>query len=955
MLATLRFVSDAALPLPLRIGTNAGHVFAGHFGPKFRKTFSVKGDAVNLAARLMGKAEPGQILATDAVLANAGALYDTTAIPPFAAKGKKKPVEASLVGRRIGSKSDTIELPLVGREHELALLRAAVAEAGTGRGQTVEIVGPPGIGKSRLLKEIAALRGQFDFFRAFCEPYQQQVAYRPFCAILRAALDIPRHASPAEGGARLREVVEHAAPSLSPWLPLLAVVANVDVPPTPEVTDLGDDFRRKKLEEVVVDLLVALLDSPTAFELEDVHWMDEASVSLLERLVAQAAQHPWLVVTTRRDETTGFVLGVAEHATSLVLAPLETGQTEQVISAVTAERPLRRHDVDALTERAAGNPLFLSQLLKMTLQSGSIDDLPLTVESLVIAEIDQLAPVDRQVLRFSSVLGVAFEEGLVAALLEVEEQMLDPTVWPRLENFLQPDGPGRRRFRHALMREAAYEGLPFRRRTGLHARAGVLIIADSDDPTEHAELLSMHFFQAHTYFDAWQYSKVAGERALAKFANVEAAAFFERALDAGRKAGVARTKLIRVYEMLGDVRIVLNEFQAARAAYSDGRRLAVDPVDQARFLLSEAKVHYRAGRLSDAIRSTGRAMRLIDGDARPKAGKLLARLSAFYAGMRVMQGRYSEAEAWCLRVLEMTRRVREREALARAYYMLDFAYMEQGRVEEAVYSKRAADLYGRLGDLSNQAEVISNSAADAFSLGDWDRAISLHEQSLELRRRLGDDGEAAIGWANLGEIYLEQGRLGEAEELLVRAERATRAGGYKPPHAYTLGLLGRAAAAAGRFEEALANFEEARAIFEEIGWRRYVFLIEVRTGELYVLVGDPERALAQADKASRTAADLDAVPPQVPLLHRMRAHAQIQLGDLAAARKELEESLSTARARKRPHDIALALEALGQLDRLEKLQPSLAAEEEARAILARLGVVDVPPLPLPVSLQPAHA
>jgi class 3 adenylate cyclase/tetratricopeptide (TPR) repeat protein len=958
MLATLRFVMDANLPLALRIGTNAGHIFAGHFGPKFRKTFSVKGDAVNLAARLMGKAEPGQILATDSVLGAAGALYQTTAIPPFAAKGKKKPVEASLVGRRIGSQGEAIELPLVGRERELALLRAAVAAARGGRGQAVEIVGPPGIGKSRLLKEIAALVGEFSFFRAFCEPYQQQVAYRPFTAILRAVLDIPRQASAAEGGVRLRQVVEQTAPSLLPWLPLLAVVANVEVPMTQEVSDLGDDFRRKKLEDVVVGLLAALLTEPTAIELEDVHWMDEASAALLERLVEQAADQPWIFVTTRRDETTGFVLSVAAHSTPLVLEPLAADQTEQVITAVTADNPLRRHDIAALADRSAGNPLFLSQLLKIALQSGSVgDDLPLTVESLVTTEIDQLAPFDRQVLRFASVLGVAFEKALAESLLEVEEKTVDPAVWTRLENFLQPDGPGRARFRHALMREAAYEGLPYRRRTGLHARAGVMIIADSDDPTEHAELLSMHFFQAHTYYDAWQYSKVAGERALSKFANVEAAAFFERALDAGRRAGVARTKMAQVYEQVGDVRMVLNEFQAARAAYSEGRRLAVDPVDQSRFLLAEAKVHYRAGRLSDAVRSTRRAMRLLDGDARPKARKLTARLGAFYAGMRVMQGRYREAEVWCRRVLDMTREVREREALARAYYMLDFVYMDQGRVEDAVYSKRAADLYGRLGDLSNQAEVISNSAADAFELGEWERALNLLEESLELRRRLGDDGEAAIGAANVAEIYLEQGRLAEAEELLAAAVRTTRAGDYKPPHAYILGLLGRTAAAAGRFDDALAQFAEAREIFDEIGAKAYVFLIEVRTAELYVRMRDPVRALEQAEEAFGTASELEGteIPAQLPLLHRICAYAHIQLLDLDEARSDLEKSLATARARQKPHEIALAVAALGQLDRIERRTPDTAAEADAGAILERLGVISMPALPLACSPQPAYA
>jgi tetratricopeptide (TPR) repeat protein len=281
--------------------------------------------------------------------------------------------------------------------------------------------------------------------------------------------------------------------------------------------------------------------------------------------------------------------------------------------------------------------------------------------------------------------------------------------------------------------------------------------------------------------------------------------------------------------------------------------------------------------------------------------------------------------------------------------------MEQGRIEEAVYSDRAAELYERLGDLWNQAEVISNSGADAFELGDWDRALKLLEKALELKRRMGDEGEVAIGAANIAEIYLEQGRLSDADDVLTEAARTTRAGGYRPPLAYILGLLGRAAAGSGRFDEARAHFDEARSIFEEVGVRAYVFLIQVRTAELYVQMGDPDRALQEAEEAFATAAELDGTPAQLPLLHRIRAYAQMQLGNFTAAREELEQSLAAARTRKKPHEIAMALTAGSQLDQLELGEPNLAAEREAQEILARLGVVSLPPLPVVASTQPATA
>ena len=144
-----------------------------------------------------------------------------------------------------------------------------------------------------------------------------------------------------------------------------------------------------------------------------------------------------------------------------------------------------------------------------------------------MARIDRLSPVDRRVLRCAAVVGARFQPELVEAALE--EDVGDEDVWSRLEEFLDKED-GALRFRHALVRDAAYEGLPYRRRRELHERVGETIERAAATPEDEAELLSLHFFHAHEFAKAWRYSRVAGERAQAIYANVEAAAFFERAL-----------------------------------------------------------------------------------------------------------------------------------------------------------------------------------------------------------------------------------------------------------------------------------------------------------------------------------------------------------------------------------------------------------------------------------------
>src|SRR5439155_10681180 len=150
MLRAMRAVIDAELPLALRIGVNRGRIFVGDFGPDYRRTYTVTGDAVNLAARLMAKAEPGQVLATDDVLSRSRSAFQTAALEPFQAKGKSEPVYAFLVDGVQSRQERAGIAPLVGRERELRLLLDAFASASEYSGSLVEVVAEPGMGKSRL-------------------------------------------------------------------------------------------------------------------------------------------------------------------------------------------------------------------------------------------------------------------------------------------------------------------------------------------------------------------------------------------------------------------------------------------------------------------------------------------------------------------------------------------------------------------------------------------------------------------------------------------------------------------------------------------------------------------------------------------------------------------------------------------------------------------------------------
>ncbi|MEO6822342.1 MAG: adenylate/guanylate cyclase domain-containing protein, partial [Candidatus Nanopelagicales bacterium] len=253
LLRAARMVLDRIGVLSLRVGLNCGPVFAGDFGPPFRRTFSVKGDAVNLAARVMAKAAPGQLLATSAVVGRSRTLFHSDALPPFLVKGKARAVQALSIGpQQQGERSDpTGRVPLVGREAEMSLLRTALAASVEGRGQVVQIVGEPGIGKSRLVDE---LRDDTEptptaFLLTACDEYESTTAYFPFRSLLRDVLGLAHGTGTEEVVPVLVAKVEDTSPELLPWLPLVTDVLDVELPVTAETAALDRKFHKAKLEE----------------------------------------------------------------------------------------------------------------------------------------------------------------------------------------------------------------------------------------------------------------------------------------------------------------------------------------------------------------------------------------------------------------------------------------------------------------------------------------------------------------------------------------------------------------------------------------------------------------------------------------------------------------------------------------------------------------------------------
>ena len=940
MLHALRDIVAHEGELRVRAGVNRGRAFAVHLGAAHRRTYTTMGDTTNLAARVMGKAPDGQVLATRAVLEHARAPFALASVSPFAVKGKRMPIDAELVGepRAVVARA-AADSPLAGRETELRMLRDAVSAARAGHGQIVELVAEPGMGKSRLVAEVSAELSGSDLPQVVIEggAYGTSAPYFALRAPLRRLI-AGDGASDEELAAALRRHVREHMPDSEPLLPLVAIPFGIELPATAQSARLESDAGAQ-MHFLLEGLLGALLPvAGTLLLIEDAHWLDEASSDLLRKVLRRAGERGWAVFITRRP-----VPGGLEDLPARMRLELEPLAAEAAHSLVVAgaQGALAPHVTAALVERSQGNPLFLRELVAAARAGAELDELPATVEALLTARIDTLMPADRRLLRRAAVLGQRFPISWLRGMLDVPERELDDAL-ARLGEFIEVE-PGRVRFQHALQREAAYETLPFGRRRALHARAGELIERELGvGADESADILALHFLRAQDHVRAWSYGLAAAERARDRYAHADAAQLYRRALEAARALKLPARELSEVYEVLGQAHACSGELAAAEAAFTRARRLAAgDPLRESHLMQRHARAAMDGGQVLRAARWLLRGMRTLAEHDSLTASTCRAMLVSELAGVRARQRRMGEAIALARQAIADADAAGADAALAHACYVLDWALVESGRAAEAVHSDRAVEIYRRLGDLDREAAVLNNLGTFAYHAGRWEDAVALYRAGADASTKAGNIGSAAFGDCNIGEVLSDQGRRDEARPRLERALEIWRGTGYEWGVAFATALLGRLAARAGDADTAQRLLVDALERFRVLRVSADALWVEALISEAHVLGGRPLEATADVERLI----DVAGGSHLGPLLHRVRGIARSQLGTPEHARDALEESVAAARARGDEFDLFLSLDALQELAAHAGAgDPTLRRERDA--IAARLDITAPPPVPI---------
>lgn len=944
-----RLLGDYGVELALRVGVNTGEVLAGTVGD----AYTVIGDAVNVASRLQTSASPGTITVGERTKRATSGVIEYSPLDLLELKGKAEPVPAwramsVLAEYTGGTRKVRREAPLVGRHEEFAALQALFARVARSDGpHLITVFGQAGVGKTRLLREfersLAARDPPVLVRRGRCLPFGSSVVYWPLNEMLRAECGVAdgdlAEVAWAKLSTRLGPLLagdggeEQVARRIVPLTRLLGIEPP-DTAPSPERED-AQSARETFFGAVRAWLEAIARDEPLVLAWEDIHWADEGMLDLIEYL-SQWLRAPVLQVCLARDELLERrpSWGASRRTTtSLFLDPLAPGDTRELIEGLLRDVGARPELLEALAERAEGNPLFAEEMVQRLAEQGGerAADLPDTVHGLLAARLDSLTPLERHLVAHAAVVGRTFWEGALAPVAAGEGEDLQAALATLREKDIIVPGEGgsladeqELAFKHVLIRDVAYEMLPKAVRARKHFEVGAFIEQRAGDRRkEVVALLAEHYGRAAMLGEevrldtdelrplrakALLFLEAAGDAAAALYSNQEALAHYETAasLSAGDHAQQAR-----IHEKQGDLALRLGRVDAAIEVWQRGLeyyrdRDKLEHVAELHRKIGAALAH--KGERTQAIQHHQQGINLIK-DGPPSL--VLVRLYEEAAWLYMQVGDNMLAIYASEKALRLAERLGEVRAASRAHGIFGRVF---GRIGDTAKARENLERAIELAEDSDENETVLAMLALGHHLenaeGDYAAAEPAYAKALALAQRIGDvpaQIELHAALAQLAFHRCDWDQVGRSNDTSAElAEREGLVGKLCLP--YTLrGLLQWRD---GDWEASAHLFRRARELAEQVGWSEVAFnallglaVTQRDRGEVLDAEGTIAQALEVCERAGLIGQSIQATS--------MRALMLALMGEPALATEAAQRAAELAERVHYPVGAAAALEARG--------------------------------------------
>lgn len=990
--------AEAGLPevtLTQQLGLSYNYVFAGYVGADWQHEYTVMGDEVNLSARLMSVAQPGEVTVSANVRRKVQALFDLEPRGSVMVKGKSAPIPIFVAkGSRTipesAQASTGLRSPMVGREAEWGRLEEAVAHWRAGEGQIISIIGEAGLGKSRLAAELRRSLTQTTtaatrWIEGRCLSYTESVSYYPMREVVRQLLGIQPEDGEAEAWAKLRR-----APSGVDNQPYLANFINLalDGEAQAKIRYLDAEALQKRTFIAIRSLVDACVrdEKRLVLALDDIHWLDQASAGLLEYLLAVVENLPVLILLLYRPERESAAWRIHDkaardfvaHTQEIELTRLTDTDSTQLLTNLVTLDPWPPELQRTVLKRTEGNPLYLEELLRAFVDGGvlvrdergwqvggDVDNiqLPDTLEGVMMTRLDRLEESYRHTTQVAAVIGRRFEfdvlahvapdasnDQLNACLARVQQQEIVRESQRQPELIYM--------FRHGLMQEVSYGSLLARTRRVYHRKIAAHLETELDASNEAdvIPLIAHHAFIGQDWPVALRYQTLAGQRAQKLFANQNAIEHFTKALQCAdnlpAKTDDLDAQRLTLLVALGELLTTMGQYDRAldhlTQAYTLAETLA-DADTQARACRWLARLHELRGEYPPALSWIQQGLIALDGRETAEAAQM--RLIAGLINVR--QGNYDAAVEQCQQALAIAQTLHEITALARAYNLLGVVQLRRNGTMAIEYFQQALDLYQQAGDLQGQALAHNLTANAEFKIGHWPSADHHYRRARDLFHQIGDIYNRAIANSNLGGIALNQGRLEQALAFHQEALQSMEAIGGS---LYLLGALhnnlgathirlGAAAAARQHLQISQEYFEKAQARDLLPDLLRHLAEAALLTNEVAEAETQGQQALLLARELSARSDEGNVlrVLGQAAQARQHWAEAERYLQESVAILDEVSEDYEGARSRLALAEVYVAQQrapeakaALTQCEAVFQRLETTVDLEAARAVRARL-------------------
>lgn len=820
--------------LQTRIGIATGLVVVGELiGAGASQERTIVGETPNLAARLQALAAPDQIVVAESTQHLVGGLFKLEPSGPHALKGIAGPVTAwrVLAESEVESRFAAIrqaDLPMVGRGHEMGLVLDRWQLARQGEGQFVTVIGEAGIGKSRIVGAVREKLAADPHARVHfqCSPYHSDSALYPViqCVARTAGFEA---ADPAETKRQKLAAIFPAA-ELPLAAELMSLPATAPSPMTPAQ-------RKAATIAMLVDMIVRRGENgPVLLIVEDAHWIDATTLELMTRLADAVGEAPVLALVTGRPEFTP-PWASRPHATLLTLGRLGRNECAQLIAGVAAAHGLSAETVAAIVAKTDGVPLFAEELTRSVMEQAGQDgaEVPATLKDSLMARLDRLGEA-REVAQIASVIGRQFSSDLLDAVAPKRDELAASLEKLVAAGIVFPEGRGVERgfaFKHALVRDAAYESLLLSRRRDWHERvARALVEKFAEVAANEPELLAYHFGEAGRAAEACDYRTKAGDRAASRSAYREAIANFTAGIAEAEKlpdATESKRRQLALLLKLGPPYTVIAGAQSAECerAYAKAAELGAELRDDHGLYRAKWGMWLTANFQGKTRLSRDSAAELVTLAERSNDDELLlearhCRWSTAYLRGDVIAARddaRAGAEAYDFdRHRHLGPVFGGHDPGVCAHIVLGATHVLRGETEGLLPSmERAVALAEAIGHPNSVGHALMNGSQGMQLTGD--RAATL-----AWSQRLGALGEkydiAPLRMASTifrAWVGAEGGGVSDAAKLIdVNIERAAAVG--QLPRYYR-GIAAEILLAAGRPADGIAQIERAFATFDEPG------------------------------------------------------------------------------------------------------------------------------------------